>query len=88
MWLWIILVTEYVYKTIEDHLTKHECICGKIIVDRENTISDLLRARLGLDPCHGGEGRYSGQVWENDKLMKEQAWILIIMSPVIWSVGY
>jgi hypothetical protein len=27
------------------HLTKHEHTCGKMIIDRENTISDLLRAR-------------------------------------------
>ena len=29
------------------HLMKHEHTCGKMIVDRDNTISNLLRVRLG-----------------------------------------
>ena len=27
---------------------KHECACGKMIVDREHTVIDLLRVGLGV----------------------------------------
>ena len=77
------------------HLMKHERTCGKMIVDRENTISDLLRVRLGvwdwtltMGEEVFRESELRCECGENNKLVKEQAQVLIIMSPAIRSFGH
>jgi hypothetical protein len=66
-----------------------------MIVDRQNTICDLLRARLGVWDwtLAMGEGvfrvsKLRCEHGENDHLVKEQAWVLIVVSPPIRSVGH
>ena len=60
------------------NLIKHVRTCSKMIVDRENTVSDLLRARLGVwdwtlpmgkEVFRASELRR--EHGENDKFMKE-----------------
>ena len=57
---------------------KHECACSKMIVDREHTISNLLRARLGVwDWTFAigeevfGASEHRHEHGENDKLMED-----------------
>ena len=66
-----------------------------MIVDRENTISNLLRVRLGVWDWTLTMGEEVFRVselrckrGENDKFMEEQAWVLIIVSPAIRSVWH
>jgi hypothetical protein len=66
-----------------------------MIVDRENAVSDLLRARLGVwdwTLAMGeevfGASELRRERGENDKFVKERAWVLIVVSPAIRSVGH
>jgi hypothetical protein len=66
-----------------------------MIVNRQNTVSNLLRVRLGIwdwTLAVGeevfGASKLRREHGKNDKLMKERAWVLIIVSPVIQSVGH
>ena len=77
------------------HLMKHEHTCGKMIVDRDNTISNLLRVRLGVWDWTLTTGEEVFGVsdlrckcGENNRFVEEQAWVLIVVSPVIWSVWH
>ena len=66
-----------------------------MIVDRENTISNLLRVRLGvwdwtltMGEEVFGVSELRCKHGENNKFMEERAWVLIVVSPVIWSVWH
>ena len=62
-----------------------------MIVDRENTISNLLRARLGVwdwTLTMGEEVFRASELrckcGENNKFMEERARVLIVVSPAVW----
>jgi hypothetical protein len=66
-----------------------------MIVDRENTVSNLLRAGLGVwdwTLAMGeevfGASKLRRERGENNKLVEERAWVLIIASPAVWSIGH
>ncbi|KIM73529.1 hypothetical protein PILCRDRAFT_93027 [Piloderma croceum F 1598] len=68
-------------------------VAERMVVDRENAVSNLLRARLGVwdwTLAMGEEvfrmSKLRRKCGENDKLTEERAWVLIIMSPAIRSV--